>query len=334
MKDKPLVSVIMPVFNCAKFLDQAIESVLNQSFSNFELIIVNDGSTDNTLNVIEKYMKKDNRITLISRENKGLVYSLNEAIRISNGDLIARMDGDDICLPNRLLRQVQFMRENKQIDILGSQVSVFGDISMSERERLEEKLNTKISDNNAEEQILTNWYCLAHSSIIFRKSVIKNIGYYEDCKSEDLELWLRAIRNGLKISKINEVLIRYRVHRKSKSTLDNINYEGIKEAILLKVRHVFLRKNNVKKYLIWGTGNGGDISYEIITKELKDSMCVGFIDSFKNGKFKGKNIYKPVDIKDIDFDYIFIATDPGKKQAIKFLDSLGLQNLNDYLCTI
>ncbi len=95
------ISVVMPVYNAEKYIKQAVESILNQSFSDFEFIIINDGSTDGTLAILENYVKEDERIHLISRENKGLVATLNEGIDLAGSPLIARMDADDISLPHR-----------------------------------------------------------------------------------------------------------------------------------------------------------------------------------------------------------------------------------------
>ncbi len=92
----------MPVYNAEKYLRESIESILNQTYKNFEFIIINDGSTDYSLKIINEYYKKDCRIKIISRENKGLVYSLNEGISIAKGEYIARMDGDDVCNLDRL----------------------------------------------------------------------------------------------------------------------------------------------------------------------------------------------------------------------------------------
>ena len=116
----------MSVYNGEKYLAEAIKSILNQTYKNFEFIIVNDGSKDNSVEIIKNYMKKDNRIVLIDRENKGLPYSLNEGISIAKGQYIARMDADDISLSNRFEKQIKYMEENK-IDVCGSYIKLFGD---------------------------------------------------------------------------------------------------------------------------------------------------------------------------------------------------------------
>src|SRR5690606_5635129 len=120
-RDK-LVTVLMPAFNPGKYLPEAIESILSQTYSDFEFLIINDGSTDDTLEVIKSY--KDSRIRLISRENKGLINTLNEGIDAASGQLIARMDADDICLSTRLEKQVKFFDEHPDHVLVGAEANV------------------------------------------------------------------------------------------------------------------------------------------------------------------------------------------------------------------
>ena len=127
-----IVSVVMSVYNSEKYLPEAIESILNQTYTNFEFIIINDGSTDNSLRIIKEYANKDKRIIVISRENKGLIFSLNEGIEVSKGKYIIRMDADDISLPNRLKIQLDFMEKNKDIAICGT-VAITFDENNNER---------------------------------------------------------------------------------------------------------------------------------------------------------------------------------------------------------
>ena len=115
MNREPKISVIMSVFNGSKFLADAIQSILNQTFKEFELIIIDDGSTDNSLNIIRSFESGDSRIKVISKLNEGLAKSLNAAISASQGDFIARMDADDISYKNRLEKQYEYMQKNKSI---------------------------------------------------------------------------------------------------------------------------------------------------------------------------------------------------------------------------
>ncbi|HAS7841575.1 TPA: glycosyltransferase family 2 protein, partial [Vibrio cholerae] len=123
----PKISVVMSVYNGEKYLGEAIDSILKQTFSDFEFIIINDGSTDKTLEIIKSYMKKDDRIVLVSRENKGLIVSLNEGLDLAKGQYIARMDADDISIKSRFEKQIEFLDSNPDIGVCGTWVEVFGE---------------------------------------------------------------------------------------------------------------------------------------------------------------------------------------------------------------
>ncbi|CAD7289460.1 Undecaprenyl-phosphate 4-deoxy-4-formamido-L-arabinose transferase [Campylobacter majalis] len=200
-----LISVVMPVYNAQKYLDEAIQSILNQTYKNFEFIIINDGSSDESLNIIQKYKKQDERIVLINRQNKGLVYSLNEGIKISKGKFIARMDADDISLNNRLELQLKFMLENN-LDICGGDFVYMdengGDISIS--------IVAKTKDEIA--IAMTNTIAFAHPSVVIKTEfLLKNNLLYQDKKAEDIDLWARMYNFGAKFGNVNEIVLRYRV---------------------------------------------------------------------------------------------------------------------------
>ena len=125
MKDI-LISVILPVYNGAPYLDEAIVSILKQTHDNFELIVINDGSTDESLEILEKYAAQDNRIIIINRQNKGLVYSLNEGILKAKGKYIARMDADDVSDISRLESQIEYIQKHN-LDICGGHYLLIDD---------------------------------------------------------------------------------------------------------------------------------------------------------------------------------------------------------------
>lgn len=327
------VSIVMPVFNGEAYLKESIESILKQTYTDFEFIIVNDGSTDDSLRIIKDYAKNDRRIVLISRENKGLVASLNEGISQASSKYIARMDADDISHPDRIEKQLQFFKENS-VDILGTCVEVFGDVDEKSRLFNEKKLNIPFGADNAEELILTHWYCLAHPSIMMKREVFFTLNGYKNAYAEDLELWLRALNNGFRIYKMPEKLLKYRLHEQSKTNRDNEkDYRGIRDAIRLKLDYILgENKKTTLTYLIWGTGNGGKITEEVIKEYYPNLKLAGFIDKFRTGKYNGVPIYglsyQP------QTDYIFIATEPGKEEAMAFLTKKGLKNIENFLCTI
>lgn len=202
----PKISVIMAVFNGEKYLRESIESILNQTYHNFEFIIINDGSTDKSVEIINSY--EDSRIRLIhNSENLKLARSLNKGIDLSKGEYIARMDADDVALPQRLERQVSFMDTNPNVGICGSWIETFGN---TKKEIWKYPLKS--------EEILVSLIfesVIAHPSVIIRKQVLNdNKTKYNITIVEDYDLWIR-LSKYTKLANIGEVLLYYRIHSQS-----------------------------------------------------------------------------------------------------------------------
>jgi len=230
--NNPLVSVVLSVYNAEKYIAEAIESILTQSYKNFEFIIIDDGSTDGSLEIVKSY--DDERIILISRENKGLIASLNEGIGQAKGKYIARMDADDVSLPHRLERQVEFMEGNPSIGMSGSNVLVFGD----DVETYIWKLSR--NDDTIKSELLFSSTFVHPSVIINRKMVVNNSLYYDSgfLHAEDFELWTR-IAKFTRMENVTEVLLKYRVVK------DSVTREADKDiekryAIHKKIFNVYL----------------------------------------------------------------------------------------------
>lgn len=205
MNNNPVISVVMSVYNAEKYLDEAIESILNQTHKDFEFIIINDGSIDKSLEIIEKYKQQDERIVLISRENKGLIASLNEGIEKARGKYIARMDADDISLPKRFEEQLKIMENDKEIVVCGSWINVFG-------ENRKEKISKYFQYDKQIKANLIMSCCFAHPSVMMRRDafVDNNIWYDENFKNaEDYHLWTQLAKVG-KFYNTPKVFLNYR----------------------------------------------------------------------------------------------------------------------------
>lgn len=214
MKSDIKVSVLLAVFNAEKYISEAVDSVLNQTFRDFEFIIINDGSTDRTLDILKVYESRDDRIRLISRENKGLITSLNEGIDLANGEWIARMDADDISLPNRLEKQLQWV-EKSGTDITGCWVKFFG--SLDQR-----VWRGCVSDDAIKVDML--FKCpLVHPSVMMRSTLLKQLKYdHAAVKVEDYDLWVRAAQQGAIFANVPEVLLHYRRHPAQVTVVDRV----------------------------------------------------------------------------------------------------------------
>lgn len=208
----PAVSVVMSVYDGEQYLAQAIESILNQTFTDFEFLIINDGSTDNTKKIIESYT--DSRIVLINQENMGLTKSLNKGIRLSKGKYIARMDADDISEANRFKTQFEFMESNSDVAVCGCWAKTFGVTENVWR-------YPTTHDEICSRQLFTN--TVVHSSAMIRNSALKKSGILYDEKhlrSQDYDFWVRLSRK-YKIANINRVLLFLRIHQLNTGTIHN-----------------------------------------------------------------------------------------------------------------
>lgn len=219
------VSIVMSVYNGAKYLAEAIGSILAQTFVDFEFLIVDDGSTDNSAGILKEYASQDSRIRVLTNEtNKGFPFSLNRAIRESSASYIARMDADDISLPHRLQTQYDFMESHPDIDICGSWMEMFGDETGTMR--------LPVKDADIRTQLLGGC-CMAHPSIMMRRElIVRNSLFYDESFScaVDYDLWTRAI-DVAKFHNIPEVLVRYRVHGGQISTARRRNQDAVAERI-------------------------------------------------------------------------------------------------------
>ncbi|MFL2578323.1 MAG: glycosyltransferase family 2 protein [Flavobacteriaceae bacterium] len=238
-----LLSVIMSVYNAEKYIEEAIQSVLNQTYNNFEFIIINDGSEDNSLKIIEKFLSKDDRIILIDRENKGLVSSLNEGILKSKGNFIARMDADDICLPNRFEEQLNFMKKNSDVGVCGSWIELFGDDFKTKTWKI------PCNDQRLKAELLFS-SCFAHPSVMIRKNVlIENNMLYDESyiHAEDFELWIR-LSEFTNFANINKVLLKYRMVKDSVSHKADLELKS-RFDIFQKIFNKSLKRLDIKNSL-------------------------------------------------------------------------------------
>lgn len=204
-KTCPLVSVVMSVYNGEKYLREAIDSILSQTFTDFEFIIINDGSTDDTLKIIKSY--KDPRIVLISRENKGLVVSLNDGIKKAKGKYIARQDDDDVSLPNRLEKQLSYIDSRESIVLVSSAFAMF-----SKNPDKPFATHYLIDDDSLLKRIINVKNPFAHGATLYRRESVIKVGLYRDVGPvEDYDLWIRLMGTG-EFKFVNKVLYCWRIN--------------------------------------------------------------------------------------------------------------------------
>lgn len=195
----------MGAYNCAHCLKTAVTSIINQDFKDWELIICNDGSKDKTSDILNILKKEDDRIILIENgTNRGLAYSLNQCLKIAKGEYIARMDADDISMPERLSMQVEFLDAHPEYDVVGSAVTLFNNDGVLKTIKNPEIPNVKMMHRGVP---------FFHPTIMMRKTVYDQLGGYTDLprtrRGQDLDLWFRFFASGRKGYNLKQPLLKY-----------------------------------------------------------------------------------------------------------------------------
>lgn len=247
------VSILMPMYNSEKYIKESINSILNQEYKNFELIIVDDGSIDSSIEIVKEY--NDSRIKLYENiENKGLPYTRNKLLSLATGEYIALLDSDDIALKNRIKVQVEFLEKNKNIDIVGSSAIIFGKYKIEKAS----KVITGIDDIKCN---LMFGNCMLNSTIMMRKEFIEknNLLYRKECiVCQDYSFFVDAALVG-NIENMNISTIKYRTGH------ENITKKS-------KTKNIKLRKNILKEIGVRSfKGNGfflDETEYELISKYI------------------------------------------------------------------
>lgn len=284
MNNNPVISVVMSVYNGEKYLDEAIESILNQTYKDFEFIIINDGSTDKSLEIIKKYENQDERVVLISRENRGLITSLNEGIEKAKGKYIARMDADDISLPQRFEKQVEFMKKNLDVGVCGSWVEVFGE------NRKDTLWKMQSIDEELKPRLLFS-VTFAHPSVMMRKELLEKYGlkYKEQYKhAEDYKFWLDFSKHT-KFANIPKKLFRYRyletsVSRTADNAKDEQRYKTIKSIFEEVLDELGIQNTEQENKLHFTIGLNERIAKEDIDFKFLNKYLTKLIEANKKTK--------------------------------------------------
>jgi glycosyltransferase involved in cell wall biosynthesis len=211
-----ILTILMPVFNVAPFVGEAIESVLAQTHPDFQLWILNDGSTDNTLDICRAYETKDARIRIATHDNIGIANTMNAALETIKEGWVFCMHGDDVMMPTRLERQLAFIRANPDLAIVSSLVQLIDDTG-----REIGYTKSSLSNRKTVTRLIGRGHCIAfnHPATAFRAEVVKAAGGYrqEFWPAEDTDLWSRVAQNHSVLVQ-DEYLLKYRIHGKSAST--------------------------------------------------------------------------------------------------------------------
>lgn len=210
---RPAISVLLPCFNAEQFLEKCISSVLSSTYQNFELIAVDDGSTDSTNEIIRLFKARDTRLVLHEQPNSGIVIALNNALNLAQGKYAARMDADDICIHDRFEKQIAFLEANPSVFVVGGHGYL-----IDEDDDLISPISVVLNHDSIDSDLINkfNSRAMIHPAAMFRTKQIQELGGYREefiC-AEDLDLFLRVAEHG-KLANLDSVVIHYRKHGNS-----------------------------------------------------------------------------------------------------------------------
>lgn len=283
----PVISVVIPAYNAEKYLVQSVESILTQTFTDFELLIIDDGSTDKTLEIANGFT--DPRIRVIKNpHNLGIPKTRNIGWQEAGGDFIANQDADDWSHPERLEKQLAFMHENPQVAMSSTNRNLVDEHGNSQSQRAMPASPTWVSMKMRNEIVCT--------SVMIRKSILDEFGGYNECfdMAEDYELWLRIIKKH-PIANMPEHLINIRVHSQSTTAKDSyalVNWHTLAKAVTCNL----VTQANVKRYY----ENGIETFFPEIPQELKAENLVLLAAGFKNTKRYKEAHAKYIELKNLN----------------------------------
>ncbi len=248
---------MVPVYNSESTLSEALESLADQTFTNFEIIAVNDGSTDNSLSILQTWSQHDNRLRILQTPHTGIVNALNEGMRACQAPLVARMDADDHSLPERLAQQVTLFLSNPQLSLVSCQVRAFPAEDVCQGLQLYLDWQNSLLDKAAICREIFIESPFVHPSVMFQRAKVEELGGYQDHGwPEDYDLWLRMYLAGMKFAKLPAVLLEWR-ERDQRLTRTDPRY-SLDNFLRLKAHYLVQGPiNGHQDVFLWGAGSTG-----------------------------------------------------------------------------
>ena len=333
---KPIVSTLIPVYNAESTVEDAIRSVLRQTLRELEVVVVNDGSTDSTPDILDSLAKQDSRVRVIHAPQRGIISALNTGIAVCEGDLIARMDADDVCHPKRFELQVELMRARPEVSVCSSLVKMFprGEL-LGGLVKYEEWMNSLTTPEEIGRDMFVE-SPVAHPSVMLRRGELQEIGGYQERGwAEDYDLWLRYHVAGKLFAKVPETLTFW---RQSQGRLTFTDSRYSLENFLRAKAHYLARllSDEKRPIVLWGAGKmGRRISKHLMREGLSIDAVID-IDPKKIGRtMRGLPIVS-VDYLGNNSDF-FVLQAVGSRIARELireqLQAMGFVERRDFICT-
>lgn len=296
----PRVSVLMPCYNVAKTVDETLSSLVEQSLADFEVVAVDDGSEDSTLDILQTWAARDSRFRVLSRSHAGIIPALNAGLAECQAPYIARMDADDLAYPDRLALQVAYLDQHPNVDLVSSLVEAFPKDKVREGFQIYiQWLNSLVTHADIQREMYVE-SPLAHPSVTFRKEVVAQMGGYQEFGwPEDYDLWLRLHLAGKRFEKIPEILLKWREHEQRLTRTDS-RY-SLENFLRAKARYLAQGPlTDRDAIIIWGAGMmGRRLSKHLMRTEQLPVVAFVDIDPKKIGNTRrGKPIISADDLLD------------------------------------
>lgn len=293
----PVISVVMPCYNNAGTLDASLNSLARQTLTDFEVIVIDDGSSDGTGGILQDWSRQDERIRVHHQTHQGIIPALNRGLNACQAGYVARMDADDRCHPERLKKQVEYLDAHPKIDVVGSLVSGFPTDQVREGFRVYLRwLNSLVTEAEIRREIFVE-SPLPHPSVTFRLEAVEEAGGYQDRGwAEDYDLWLRLYLAGVRFAKVPEVLLEWREHPERLTRTDS-RYSL--ENFLRAKAHYLIRGplNGRDAVIIWGAGMMGKRLSKHLLRAGAPQVAFVDVDPKKIGRTRrGLPIIAPEDL--------------------------------------
>jgi len=335
----PTISVLLPIFNGEKFLDECLAGLLTQSFEDFEIVAVDDGSSDGSAEILKVWCSRDSRIRVSTRPHSGLVEALNAGLSACRGELIARMDADDKVHPRRLELQAQAFEDSPDLDVVASLVTHFPDETLREGLRIYEGwLNSLVTHD----QIIRERFIespIPHPAAMVRRSVLEEAsGYREVGFPEDYDLWLRLAAAGKRFGKVPEELYFWR-HHEARLTFTDPRY-AVERFLACKAHHLTHGPlKGVDSVIVWGAGQTGRrLSKHLIREGASVTTFIDIDPAKIGGTLRNRPVHSPEDLPQLLEDktsrvLVAAVSSRGARALIRQrLESLNLQETFDFWC--
>lgn len=257
MATGPTVSVLLPAFDAELYLEPCLSSLTKQSLEDFEIVAVDDGSSDKTAGIFESWSRRDPRLRVHRQEHRGLIAALNTGLELCSGELIARMDADDVVHEDRLRLQRAALADRPDIDVIGCRVTHFADREIGMGFRIyEEWLNGLLDDDSIRRELFIE-SPLPHPSVMVRRSALDRVGGYRDFGwPEDYDLWLRLAAIGCRFAKLPQTLLQWRDHPRRLTRADS-RY-AVERFIECKAHYLCAGPlRDCARVVVWGAGPTG-----------------------------------------------------------------------------